>query len=291
MSKNVDSILQPSNPDSLLLAEGANLKSVEAIPSGIIALDSILGGGLLPRTLTVLCALTGRGKSSFSVHLACAAAGYRHPVVLGFSQMVLADYASRLTAWATGEHYSRISRSYLKHLGGKLVPWDLRELGDQFFPKLEDYLTSLGNESDRTPLVIVDSLDGICSTDRLDLEATAEKLSQIAEQTGAVIFATTQANDKATDNDTVTLECARDARGKAFPASLFLGLGRSPEDDRTGTVTLTGDKNRFGPRFQVRAGVDFGCQRFFDVDDTYHLADPDSIHDPRQTDEPCDKMG
>ncbi|MCA9450648.1 MAG: hypothetical protein KC931_26230, partial [Candidatus Omnitrophica bacterium] len=196
-----------------------------------------------------------------------------------------------LTAWATGEQYSHINRRHLNHLGGKLVPWDLRESGDQFFPKLKDYLTSLGTESDRTPLVIVDSLDGICSADRLDLEATAEKLSLVAEQTGAVIFATTQANDKATDNDTVTLECVRDARGKAFPAALFLGLGRSPEGDANGTVTLTADKNRFGPRFQVRAGVDWGCQRFFDVDDTYDLGNPGSIQDPRQTDEPCDKMG
>lgn len=255
--------------------------TTDRIPTGIASLDAQIGGGSRPGSLEVLCAYTGSGKSSYSVFRSMVAVEFGYPVILYRHQMPDYEYWQRFTAFHTGQNYSEVAQFFQKPMESVVLINFRGKEPMEVLHDLENDTKRVADERQITPLVVVDSMD-VLSTDRLKLEEIAERLATIAETTGAVIMATSQSNDSGKDVDTVTMTCLREAKGKAIPASLFLGLGMSQENKDKGVVTFTCDKNRHGRTFQVRAGVNFSKQRFFDLDDTYEIPDIVLSEDLRQ---------
>ena len=262
----------------LLNPSGSN----ESIPTGLPSLDSILGGGVLPGKLNVLCAYTGVGKSSFAVHLACTAVEFGFGVILLHTEMTASgDYGPRILAWKTGHAYSQIRKCSVEvdpHVAAQFLhnihfvkpPETSRNWARELRKEIKGY-TGLHPEG---LLVIVDSMDRLedvtaFSSERVALESVALTLSDIARELEVPIWATTQANDTALEADTFGAESVRDARGKAIPASLVLGMGRSARSEKEKIATLTSIKTRDTPSFQIRVRTELGCQRFMDLSDAF----------------------
>lgn len=247
------------------------------IPTGIISLDQEIRGGASPGKFHLIAAYTGVGKSSFAVHLAATAARYGHPVLFFHSEMALErDYVPRLLSWETGEPYGQISAR--PQTNPSLPSW-IREQVSFFnvhagatrtLNSIRARIEDLQHNNSATPLVIVDTLDYLVDSGstydrRLDLETVCTNLAGIAVGLNVPIWATSQANDQAANTDIVTMQCLRDARGKAMPCSLFLGLGMSEENRARGILTINAEKNRDGEPFVLRVRADLGCQRFSDL--------------------------
>lgn len=258
----------------LLNPSGSN----ERIPTGLPSLDSILGGGVSPGKLNVLCAYTGVGKSSFAVHLACTAVGFDFGVILLHTEMTVSnDYGPRILAWKTGHSYSKIRNRDVEvapHVAtefGRNIhfvepPENSRNWARELRKSIEQY-AGLHPEG---LLVIVDSMDRLeDSSERVALENVALTLSDIARDLEVPIWATTQANDTALEADTLGAESIRDARGKGIPASLVLGMGRSDRSEKEEIATLTSIKTRDTPPFQIRVRTELSCQRFMDLSDAF----------------------
>src|SRR5437763_6083694 len=78
---------------------------INRLSTGISALDELLGGGLLPGTLTVVAGATGIGKTQFGLHFANAGAVQEKERGIVFDMTSRGDsqnqdeYASRLFDW------------------------------------------------------------------------------------------------------------------------------------------------------------------------------------------------
>lgn len=248
------------------------------VPTGIPAVDFRIQGGLWSGELAILCALTGGGKSSFCVHLASVAASFGVPVLFVYSDMSMSvcDYNPRFLAWVTGQSYGDISRGGLIDNSVDCSAFERLNFMDftkktNWISRLRTGIEQLKGENDRPPLVLIDSMDGLSSYERCDLDATSSALSNMAKSCNVPIWATIQANDGASDVDVLSLECVRDSRARAFPASFVFGLGMSEDACREGIATLTALKARRAKRFFVRLKADFAIQRFTELSQAYDV--------------------
>ena len=288
MNLDQDVAVSPLTTDGLCLPTGNSHapSALELIPTGILPLDHELGGGIRPGTLNLACAYTGDGKTSLMIHLAQTAAHLGHPVRIYHSEMDTAnDYLPRVARWQIGPEF----RGSIQPLAFPLIKIeDIRHHPDRGLAAITRDIRALKAEQKLTPVIIVDSLDRP-GDDRLQLEQFARYLTDLTEAQGVVTWATSQANDKARETDTVTMQQLRDSRGKAFPCSLFIGLRKISDLVQDGNAVLTIDKSRYGQKFQVRVRVDWAAQRFSDVDDTYQLPANVSTRTTRQICVPGDK--
>jgi archaellum biogenesis ATPase FlaH len=247
------------------------------VPTGIAPLDAKLGGGTRAGSFNVICGYTGDGKSSLVVHLAQTAAALGHPVRIYHHEMISEEYLRRLKSWESGMAYSKISGVNPKNFP-LIEIVSLRSNKHCGVPVIAADIRTLKAKHDRKPVIMIDSLDGL-ECDRFRLEGLAQSLAELAEEENVVIYATSQANAQVT---TVTMKHLRETAGKAFPCSLFIGIGMSKTEDEGCDVVLTIDKNRYGPKFQIRARVDWTCQRFSDVDDCYQIPETANLPATRQ---------
>src|SRR5437868_14142268 len=88
---------------SIKLSTGTPL--INRLSTGISALDDLLGGGILPGTLTVVAGATGIGKTQLGLHFANAGAAQERERGIIFDMTARGDsqnqdeYASRLFDW------------------------------------------------------------------------------------------------------------------------------------------------------------------------------------------------
>lgn len=106
------------------------------ISTGVPGLDPLLGGGLLPGTLTVVVGATGVGKTQLGLQFAAAGARQEGPrgIVLDLSyrgdSQSHADYAARMFDWTLRSMANDQSPSHDRLLGDELSPGDYLHVFD-----------------------------------------------------------------------------------------------------------------------------------------------------------------
>ncbi len=96
------------------------LRRASKLPTGVLPLDSAIGGGLHPRSLTVVGADMNVGKTAMLVHVSMYAWLTGHRVLLYSTEEGVNEVMARCVAWATGHSLDEV------YLGGSAVQAKLK---------------------------------------------------------------------------------------------------------------------------------------------------------------------
>jgi hypothetical protein len=186
---------------SSLVAEIMAIGTAPRIKTPFPKLNAALGGGFLQKTLTVLTAGTGKGKTSFALELALAHA-VKAPVIFYVGEMTPPLVASRLIAQRCRVSWGHVVEGRLSEneLVSALEGLDLR-----FVPRCADAVGAVRREieaaleefPDTTPLVIIDYIQLLAEIGkdmRISTMQAVVDLRQMAESLPVVTLAISQSS-------------------------------------------------------------------------------------------------
>jgi replicative DNA helicase len=274
----------------------------EKIAFDIELLNKITKGGLSRKTLNVVLAGTGVGKSLFMCHCAAAALMNQHNVLYITMEMAEERIAERIDANlldlsmnelsnVTKEIYdSRISR-LIKKTRGKLIvkeyPTSSAHAG-HFKALIEE----LKIKRDFVPdLVIIDYLN-ICSSARIKygagvnsytyVKSIAEELRGLGVEYNVPVLSATQTTRSGYDNTDVDLTDTSESFGLPATVDLMFALISTEELENLNQIMVKQLKNRYNdPSYYKRfvIGVDRARMKLYDVEDSAQKNIADSGQD------------
>ncbi|HWL92316.1 MAG TPA: DnaB-like helicase C-terminal domain-containing protein [Phycisphaerae bacterium] len=249
-----------------IVADARTWEPAQYVPSGILAVDDALGGGLRQGGVTLLVGRSGRGKTTLAVQTAwhCARAGI--PVCFYSMEMSGADVAKLICSQVTGVARRGIDRGDLTASQAERVmaardamaSWPMTILDSSCLPhgltrREIEQITTIGREALGWRLVVVDYLNLIAN----DGSDTTEYQTDVLNSTA--IKRVAQANDVAVLCIAAlrksAVMAARDkAKGanNSRPVTLddVLGAGRLVYD-ATAVLHVNGISDENGNRLEV----------------------------------------
>ena len=248
------------------------------VPTGLKGLDGLLGGGLPPGQVTLLCGSPGAGKTSLAMGWAVhhAISGGRAvvwslelPAVMALARLVCQQTCAPWSKVLAGECPGDVEATGTKLDGLPLYLVD--RPGDEGFAMV-DALLPAGEPGDRPALLVVDYIQRLATGGRDQRQAVEEVslwLLELAKKNGASVLAISSTSRAAysigvggkVEMDRV-LTMGRDTGQLEFDAAVLLGLiavrDADAEDvpDRFCKGWLVAAKNRLGQRGRVAVEVD-----------------------------------
>lgn len=272
------------------------------LPFDITLLNKITNGGLSNKTLNVLLAQTGGGKSLVMCHVAAAALLQGKNVVYITLEMAEERIAERIDA-----NLMNISMPELRTIDRETFNKRLTRIAKKTQGKLiiKEYPTAsahaghfrtliqeLKMKKDFTPdIIIVDYLN-ICSSARMKLgssvnsytyiKSIAEELRGLAVEHDVPLLTATQTTRGGFNNSDVDLNDTSESFGLPATADLMLAIIRSDELDELNQIMIKQLKNRYADpslykRFVV--GVDRSMMKLYDAEDSAQEGLADSGQD------------
>ncbi|MFO0573069.1 MAG: DnaB-like helicase C-terminal domain-containing protein [Polyangia bacterium] len=173
------------------------------VPTGIGSLDRALGGGLLPRGLSVLVAGTGRGKTGLAIQIALAWLAQGRSVLHLSTEMDERQGLSRVLGQVLGRPWRTVYEQGPEHIEELVQCAQDRLAGLRCEPlgsheRLTDLLAGWLREQEGRPLaVILDHLtDAARSHGSADMrhatQAVTAELKHFASKHGVLVLAVTQ---------------------------------------------------------------------------------------------------
>ena len=277
----------------------------EKIAFDLEMMNKITAGGLSKKSLNIVLAGTGAGKSLFMCHVAASTLMQGRNVLYITMEMAEERIAERIDA-----NLLNITMDELKVIDKKAYENRISKISNKTQGKLiiKEYPTAgahsghfralieeLKTKRDFTPdLLIIDYLN-ICSSARLKMgssvntytyiKSIAEELRGLAVEYNVPILSATQTTRSGYDNSDVSLTDTSESFGLPATADLMFALIRSEELDELNQIMIKQLKNRYADpsrfkRFVV--GVDRSKMKLYDVEDSAQ----DDIADSGQDDEP-----
>lgn len=258
------------------------------IPFDVDIFNTATDGGLPRKTLNVISAMTGAGKTLFMCHYAARAflAGLR--VLYITLEMAEERISERIEANILGVSLNDLAKmsalEYDKRMDRVMNTCDGRLIVKEYptasagVSQFRALLNELRLKKDFTPdLIIVDYIN-ICSSSRYKVgavnsysyvKAICEELRGLAIEFNVPIISATQLNRSAVDTSDVGLGEISESHGLAMTVDLLWAMIRSEELDDQNLVMFKQLKNRYADmssmlRFVV--GIDRGKMRLFDSD-------------------------
>lgn len=263
-------------------------QSISRIPFDIELMNSVTEGGLKPKTLNVLMAGPGAGKTLAMTHFAANNLMDGKNVLYITMEIAEEEIAKRIEANLLNTDISQIG----------LLPKDLytkriKKLKEKTNTrlKIKEYPTSSANvnhfrfllnelklKKDFIPDIIYIDYLNICASARYKagasansytiVKAVAEELRGLATEFKVPIVTGTQVNRSGISNSDIDMENLSDSMGTGHTADLILALINSEELDNLGQIQVKQIKNRYSDptknkRFSV--GVDRSKMRWYDV--------------------------
>lgn len=264
-------------------------RTEERVPFDLEYFNKISNGGLAKKTLSIILAGTGVGKSMFMCHCAATALADGKNVLYITLEMSEEQIAERIDG-----NLMNIPTKQLDHLSKKMFTDRVKKIASTTTGKLivKEYPTAqahsghfrallqeLSLKKDFQPdLIYVDYLN-ICASSRIKasdgsyayIKAIAEELRGLAIEFNLPIMSATQTTRSGYSNEDPGLEDTSESWGLPATADLFLALVSNDELERLGRVLVKQLKNRRGDvntdkYFHI--GVDRTKSKFFDVDQT-----------------------
>lgn len=246
------------------------------IATGLRVDDYLKPGGLPPKTLGVVVAPSGKGKSFCLVHIGKSAvlesrAKVLH-ITLELSEEAILD---RYDAAFTGVALNQLEAERLT------VRDKVKDLGTQFgeflivkeFPPgvltanaLQVYLRHLERKAFYPDLIIVDYADlmipskslGKNTTSYEDMGGVYTELRSLAYTANAPIWTASQTQRNALNKETIDLDSIADSFKKAMIADLVICLSQTLEEKETKHARFFVAKNRLGSdKFDFRVRLDW----------------------------------
>jgi replicative DNA helicase len=263
----------------------------EKIPFDLSMLNTITDGGVPRKTLSVVAAPTGGGKSIFLCHHAAACLRQNKNVLYITLEMSEQRIAERIDANLTNTRlnelrelpypmYEKKFKRATQDVQGKLI---IKEYptGTASALNFRHLIDELRIKKNFAPdVVIVDYLN-ICSSSRYKtnanvnsytlVKAIAEELRGLAVETNVQMFTATQINRQGFNNSDVDLTNTAESMGLPATADFFIAIIGTEELEELNQVMMKQLKNRLGDVGSNRkfvVGLDKSKMKFYDVSQT-----------------------
>ena len=261
----------------------------EKIAFDLEILNDITKGGLAKKTLTLLAAQSGGGKSLVMSHFAAAALRQGKNVLYITLEMSEERIAERIDANLLGididklaelskEDFVQRIENISKKTRGKLVVKEY-PTGSAHSGHFRGLLEELKIKRDFKPdFLIVDYL-GICASSRMKMggsvnsysyiKSIAEELRSLAVEYDVPLISATQVNRNGFDNSDIELTDTSESMGLVHTADLMLALIRTEELDEINQLLIKQLKNRYADtainkRFVV--GINRSRMKLYDLE-------------------------
>jgi len=278
------------------------------IPFDLEMLNKITGGGLPLKTLNIILAGTGVGKSLAMCHMAAAAITQGYNVLYITMEMAEERIAERIDANLFDipiDQLETLPQSIFMSRIGNLKKKNLGRLLIKEYPTGQanaNHFRSLFNElrlkkEFKADLVFIDYLN-ICSSSRVKqmggsinsytyIKSIAEELRGLAVEFVVPIVSATQTTRSGFANTDIGLEDTSESFGLPATADLMFAIMTSEELEAQGQVAIKQLKNRYNDPTQNKKfvlGVDRSRMRLFDVaDEEQTLIDDVAVFDRTDT--------
>jgi KaiC/GvpD/RAD55 family RecA-like ATPase len=274
---------------------------VKRIPFDLKKLNDATKGGLIPKTLNVVMAVSGAGKSLFMCH--CAASNLMDGlnvlyITLELSQEMvgtridanLMDVDMDLLRSLPKEAYDRKVASIRAKTSGKLIIKEYSQAGAAHFRHL---LNELKIKKNFVPdIIYIDYLNICVPTGRKsDAMNSYERVKTIAEELRAIavdyvvpVVSATQTNRSGYGASDVGMENTSDSLGLPMTVDLFWGLIQTEQLSKLKQYKLVQLKSRYDDITRLRSfyiGVDKLHMRLYDVEEHAQVNHEDDEDSPR----------
>ena len=266
-------------------------KKEERLPFDIELLNKITKGGLPRKSMTVLLATTGGGKSLLKCHMAASHLMYGKNVLYITMEMAEEEIARRIDANIMDVTLDEVSITprdvfkkridrYKTKTPGKLV---IKEYptGSAHVGHFRHLLNELQMKKGFTPdIVFVDYLN-ICASARVKgaaaansytlVKSIAEEVRGLAMEYNCAVVTSSQFNRDGYGNSDVDLTNTSESMGITHTADCILGLITSEELDDLGQLMLKQLKNRWGDISSYRrflVGIDRSKMKIYNLEES-----------------------
>lgn len=258
------------------------------IPFDIDYLNRITDGGVSPKTLNLVVATTGGGKSLFLCHVSSSILLQGKNVLYITLEMSEEKIAERIDANLLDvaiqdikklpkEQFLSKASQLSKKTQGKLI---IREYppGTANINHFKSLLKELEMKKNFVPDAIVIDYLNICASSRYKtstsnsytyVKSIAEELRSMGVEHNVPIYSSCQFNRSGSSNSDASLEDTSDSFGIAYTADLLLALISTEELEQMNQILIKQLKNRYAPLDRYRkfvVGVDRSKMRVYDVD-------------------------
>jgi len=271
-----------SRYDSYVLKE-------EKLPFDLSYFNKITGGGLSPKTLTVLIASTGVGKSLVMCHFASSYLLQGKNVLYITMEMAEEKIAQRIDANLLDiniQDFSRLSKAEFETKVKKLSTKTQGKLIVKEYPPVSahsGHFRALVNElklkKSFTPdAIIVDYLN-ICASSRFKsngqlnsytiVKSIAEEIRSLAVEFNVPIISGTQSNRNSMASSDLNLSDTSESIGITHTVDYMFGLISTEELESLNQILVKQLKNRYGaldPYRRFTIGIDRAKMRLYDVE-------------------------
>ena len=288
-------------------------KKEERLPFDIDLLNKVTKGGLPRKSMSVLLATTGGGKSLVKCHMAASYLMHGKNVLYITMEMAEERIAERIDANmmdCTLDELKELPRDvYEKRINriqskttGKLVVKEY-PTGSAHVGHFRHLLNELRMKRGFTPDVIFIDYLNICASARVKgaaaansytlVKSIAEEVRGLAMEYNAAVVTSSQFNRDGYGNSDVDLTNTSESMGITHTADCILGLISSEDLDNLGQLMIKQLKNRWGDlnyyrRFVV--GIDRSKMKLYDLEDgaqkNISQDGPQSVTPPAQDDAP-----
>lgn len=263
----------------------------ERLPFDIELLNKVTKGGIPRKSMTVLLATTGGGKSLVKCHMAATSLMFGKNVLYITMELAEEEVARRIDANIMDitldevkevplEIFEKRMSRYKSKTPGKLI---IKEYptGSAHAGHFRHLLNELRMKKNFVPdVVFVDYLN-ICSSSRVKgaaaansytlVKSIAEEIRGLAMEFDIAIVTSSQFNRSGYDNSDVDLTNTSESMGITHTADAIFGLITSEELESRGQLMIKQLKNRWGDlgyyrRFVV--GIDRSKMKLFDLEES-----------------------
>ena len=262
------------------------------VPFDLEYFNTITGGGTPQKTLNIIMAGTGVGKSLFLCHHAANCLTQNQNVLYITCEMAEERIAERIDANLFDmtiddvqdlprQMYYKKLEGFKSHLKGKLIvkEYPTATANVNHFRSLLDELWM--KKQFKPDIIFIDYLN-ICASARLKngsnvnsytyIKAIAEELRGMAVERSVPIFSATQVNRTGFNNSDVGLEDTSESFGLPATADFMIALISTEELEENNQIMVKQLKNRYNDVASNKKfilGINRGKMKLYDVDKNY----------------------
>jgi replicative DNA helicase len=275
-------------------------RSEKKIPFDLQYMNAITDGGLAPKTLTVLMASTGVGKSLAMCHMAAFNLEMGYNVLYVSAEMSEEMLSRRIDANRLDMDFQNIKRlskeQYLSMIRAIKAPGKLKfkefPTASAHVGHIRHLLNELRMKQGFIPDIIYIDYLNIFASSRMKkgqatsyeyVKAIAEEIRGLAVEFNVPIVTATQVNREGSKASDFNLEDVSESWGLPATADYFLALISDETMESMGQIIFKQLKNRYGSLVINRkfvVGINRGLSRLYDLEES---AQSSIIHKPLQT--------
>ena len=234
----------------------------EKIAFDLELLNKITRGGLSRKSLNIILAGTGVGKTLAMCHFAAANLSMGKNVLYITMEMAEEKIAERIDANLlniASEDLQQLPRELYENKIARLKTKTQGKLIIKEYPTktastsvIKNHLKRIASSGQKIDMIIVDYGDLLNPTvrykeKRTELETIYEELRAIAMEFICPVWTASQTNRSGLNAEVVTMESISEAFNKCFVADFIFSVSRTVDDKKTNSGRIFIAKNRNGP--------------------------------------------